>query len=156
MPALPGGNDVECDVSRNLLLLDRDLLGGDRLAEKTVAYSLSPGKARRSRPIRWHHLPGRPQAGSYADRLPRLAMVRLRARRLGLGCRNVLSFDAKPIPGLGLLHRTHWGSLIGVGVAIGIGIESAHRSKQPARYQSLIPTSTLTPTKHPKTGKRLF
>jgi hypothetical protein len=31
-----------------------------------------------------------------------------------LGCRNVLSFDAKPIPGLGLLHRTHWESLIGV------------------------------------------
>ena len=69
-----------------------------------------------------------------------------------LGCRNVLSVDAKPIPGLGLLHRTHWGSRIGVGVAI--GIESAHRSKQPARYQSLIPTST--PTKHLRTGKRLF
>jgi hypothetical protein len=46
---------------------------------------------------------------------------------LYLGCRHVLSFDAKPIPGLGLLHRTHWGNLIGVGVAIGIGIESAHR-----------------------------
>ena len=41
---------------------------------------------------------------------------------MNLGCRNVLSFDAKPIPGLGLHHRTHWGSLIGVGVAIGIGI----------------------------------
>jgi hypothetical protein len=79
-----------------------------------------------------------------------LSHARSRGR---LGCRNVLSFDAKPIPGLGLHHRTHWGSLIGVGVAIGIGIgiESAHRSKQPARYQSLIPTSTPTPTptKHP-------
>jgi hypothetical protein len=77
----------------------------------------------------------------------------LRLFTLELGYRNVLSFDAKPIPGLGLLHRTHWGSLIGVGVAIGIGIgiESAHRSKQPARYQSLIPTLTPipTPTKHP-------
>jgi hypothetical protein len=70
---------------------------------------------------------------------------------LALGCRNVPSFDAKPMPGLGLLHRTHWGSLIGVGVAIGIGIESAQRSKQPARYQSLMLTLTPipTPTKHP-------
>jgi hypothetical protein len=76
--------------------------------------------------------------------------------RQHLGCRNVLSFDANPIPGLGLLHRTHWGSLLGVGVAI--GLESAHRSKQPARYQSLIPTLTPipTPVEHPKTGKRLF
>ncbi|HCS92985.1 MAG TPA: hypothetical protein DIW77_23855, partial [Chromatiaceae bacterium] len=31
------------------------------------------------------------------------------ARGSALGCRNVLSFDAKPIPGLGLHHRTHWG-----------------------------------------------
>ena len=77
-----------------------------------------------------------------------------------LGCRNVLSFDAKPIPGLGLLHRTHWGSPIGVGVAIGIGIgiESAHRSKQPAPYQSLMLTlkPIPTPTKHPSTGKCLL
>jgi hypothetical protein len=106
-----------------------------------------PGRARRSHPLRWHDLLGRPQAGSYADRFPQLVKVRLRARSLDLGCRNVLSFDAKPIPGLGLLHRTHGGSLIGVGVAIGIGIKSAHRSKQPARYQPLIPT--LTPIKHP-------
>jgi len=45
-----------------------------------------------------------------------------------------------------LLHRTHWGSLIGVGVAIGIEIESAHRAKQPTRYQSRIPTLTPIPT----------
>jgi hypothetical protein len=78
---------------------------------------------------------------------------RPRRSRSGPGCRNVLSFDAKPIPGLGLHHRTHWGSLIGVGVAIGIGIESAHRSKQPARYQSLLPTLTPTPTPTPKPTK---
>jgi len=41
------------------------------------------GKVWRSCAIRWHHLPGRPQAGSYADRFPRLVKIRLRARRLG-------------------------------------------------------------------------
>jgi hypothetical protein len=64
-----------------------------------------------------------------------------KTKGLRLGCRNALSFDAKPIPSFGLHHRTHWGSLIGVGAAIGIGIESAHRSKQPARYQ--LPNSDL-------------
>jgi hypothetical protein len=111
-----------------------------------------------------NRLPGRKIVGEHAPLASGLhdvqmaSTIRLRGCRLALGCRNVLSFDAKPIPGLGLHHRTHWGSLIGVGVAIGIGIESAHRSKQPARYQSLIPisTPTPTPTKHPKTGKRLF
>ncbi|HCS92386.1 MAG TPA: hypothetical protein DIW77_20715, partial [Chromatiaceae bacterium] len=28
------------------------------------------------RPLRWHHAPDRPQAGSYADRRPWLAKVR--------------------------------------------------------------------------------
>ncbi|QQO53566.1 MAG: hypothetical protein N838_09585 [Thiohalocapsa sp. PB-PSB1] len=39
-----------------------------------------------------------------------------KTKGLRLGCRNALSFDAKPIPSFGLHHRTHWGSLIGVGV----------------------------------------
>jgi hypothetical protein len=45
--------------------------------------SLLPSKTQRLRSIRWHRGPGRPQAGSYVERFPRLVEVRLRARRLG-------------------------------------------------------------------------
>ena len=50
--------------------------------EKTAAYSLTPGKdvALASAPLA--SFAGSPYAGSYAERLPRLVKVRLRAGRL--------------------------------------------------------------------------
>jgi hypothetical protein len=55
-----------------------------------------------------------------------------------LGCRDVLSFDVKPIPGLGLHHRTHWGSLIGVG----------GRDRNRNRIRSSIETAGSIPIPH--------
>ena len=49
---------------------------------KKYLWRLCHNQASSGSPLRWHHLPARPQAGSYAERLPRRVMVRLRARRL--------------------------------------------------------------------------
>jgi hypothetical protein len=59
--------------------------------------SLLPSKTQRLRSIRWHRGPGRPQAGSYVERFPRLVEVRLWARRLGsfahaVSLRRILAF----------------------------------------------------------------